>query len=177
MKNCFEREHLFAYALEMLEAQDKLEVRQHVAECARCRGVLEEYRQLDRVLDSWQPLEPSPWFDARVRSKIAAVEESLPSLWGRVLAGLGWSRWMAPAVVTMMVVVVSAVMVERRPGLLPDSFTHIPGGANARSPANPPSPMSTPEMAEERTGGAATLDDYDMLASFDVLSELPKPGE
>ena len=40
MKNCFEREQLFAYALEMLEAQDKLEVRQHVAKCARCRGVL-----------------------------------------------------------------------------------------------------------------------------------------
>jgi len=173
MKNCFEREHLFAYALEMLEAQDKLEVRQHVAECPRCRGVLEEYRQLDRVLGLWQPLEPSPWFDARVRSKIPAGEESLPSLWGRVLAGLGWSRCIAPAVVTMMVVVVSAVMVER----LPDSFTHRTGGANAGSPPNAPSQASTPEMAEERTGGAATLDDYDMLASFDVLSELPKPGE
>ena len=177
MKNCFEREQLFAYALEMLEAQDKLEVRRHVAECARCRGVLEEYRQLDRVLDSWQQLEPSPWFDSRVRSKIATVEESLPSLWGRALAGLGWSRWMAPALVAMMVVVVSAVIVERRPGLLPDSLTHMTGSAKAGSPANARSQVSTQEMAEERAGGAATLDDYDMLANFDVLFELPRPGE
>ncbi len=176
-RNCFEQEQLFAYALEMLEARDKLEVRQHVAECAACREVLEAYRHLDRVLDSWQPIEPSPWFDARVRSAVATAEEGLPSLWGRILAGLGWSRWMAPALVAMMVVVMSAVIVERRPGLLPHSLTHITGSANEGSAANAASPVSTAEWAVERPGGTATLDDYDMLANFDVLSELPKPGE
>ena len=176
-RNCFEREQLFAYASEMLEARDELEVREHVAECAACREVLEEYRQLARVLDLWQPIEPSPRFDAWVRSAVATAEERLPSLWGRVVAELGWSRWLAPALVAMMVVVVSAVIIERRPGLLPHSLTHITGSANEGSAANTPSQMSTPEMTEEKTGGAATLDDYDMLANFDVLSELPKPGE
>jgi len=175
--NCFEREQLFAYALEMLEMQDKLEVGQHVAQCAACREVLEAYRQLDRVLETWQPIEPSPWFDARLRSAVATAEESLPSLWARVLAGLGWSRWMAPALVATMVAAVSAVIVERPPGIHPNFSAHVIGSVSPGSAANAPSQANTAEMAEERTGGAATLDDYDMLANFDVLSELPKPGE
>lgn len=176
-RNCFEREELFAYASEMLEAQDELEVRAHVTECAACRQVVEGYRQLDRVLDLWQPIEPTPWFDARVRAAVAIAEERAPSLWGRVLARLGWSRWLAPALVAMMVVVVSAVIVERRPGLLPNSLTQMAGSANKSSGANTPSRVRTTQMGEEGSAGAATVDDYDMLANFDVLSELPKPGE
>jgi len=174
-RNCFQREQLFACAFQMLEAQAELEVRQHVAECAACRAVLGEYRQLDRILESWQPIAPLPWFDGRVRSAVVTTEESLPSLWGRVLTALGWSRWLAPALIATMVVV-SVVIVERRPGLLPSSLTHITGSANEGSEANTASQASTLEMAEEKTEGTTTLDDYDMLANFDVLSELPKPG-
>jgi len=173
-RNCFQREQMFACAFEMLEAQDELEVRQHVAECASCRAVLGEYHQLDRILDSWQPIAPLPWFDGHVRSAVVTAEESLPSLWGRVLTALGWSRWLAPALVAMMVVL-SVVIVER-PGLLPSSLTHIAGSANEGSEANTASQVSTLEIAEEKTEGTTTLDDYDMLANFDVLSELPKPG-
>jgi anti-sigma factor RsiW len=175
MKNCLEREQLFAYALEMLEGQEKLEMQRHVAECAICRKALEEYRQLDGVLDGWQPLQPSPWFDARVRSAVARAEESFASPWARFLAGLGWSRRMAPALVAMMVLVVSAVIVERRPNLLPRSVTYITDRANDGSAANALSQLSPAELAGGRAVGAATLDDYDMLANFEVLSELPKP--
>ena len=161
--------------MEMLEAQDELEVREHVAECAACREVLGEYRQLYSVLDLWHSIQPLPWFDERGRSAVGTIEESLPSLWGRVVAGLCWSRWLAPALVAMMIVVVSAVIVERRQGLLPNALTHITGSANEGSTGMSSSRTGAPEMAEEKTEGAATLDDYDMLANFDVLSELPKP--
>jgi len=81
---------------------------------------------------------------------------------------------MAPALVAMMVVMMSAVIVERRPGLLPNSLKHITAIANEASAANARFQVSA--WAEDRTGRTATLDDYDMLANFDVLSELPKPG-
>jgi anti-sigma factor RsiW len=176
-RNCFERELLFAYALEMLEAEDELEVWEHVAECAACREVLGEYRQVDSVLDLWQPNEPPLWFNQRVRPAVATPGESILSLWGRVPVGLGWSRWLAPALVAMMILVVSAVIVERRSGLVPNSLTHITGSANEGPAAISSSQGGAPERAEEKTEGTATLDDYDMLANFDVLSELPKPGE
>jgi anti-sigma factor RsiW len=172
--NCFEREHLFAYAGKMLEARDEIEVRAHLAECAACRKVVEGYRQLDELLDLWQPTAPSPWFDARVRAAVAAGELRSASFWGRLLAGLGWRRWLAPALVVIMVVA-SAVIVQRRPGLLSRSGAHV-GGASQASRANVPSQVGTPEEGEEGTTRASTVDDYDMLANFDVLSELPKPG-
>ncbi len=174
--NCFARERLFAYASKMLEARDEVEVRAHLAECAACREVVEGYRRLDRVLDLWQPTDPSPWFDARVRAAVAAAEERALSLWSRLLAGLGWSRWLAPAMVAMMVVV-SAVIVERRPDLLSHSGVQM-AGANKASGANMSSWVGTPGKGEEATaaeGYVSTVDDYDMLANFDLLSELPKP--
>ena len=172
--HCLERERLFAYASRTLEGRDEVEVGVHLADCAVCREVVETYRRLDEVLDLWQPTAPSPWFDARVRAAVAAAERRPPRLRDRLLAGLGWSRWVAPTLVVIMAVT-SATMIERRPGLLSGSGAQVAGASKA-SRANAGSQVAAPETEEEEgITGASTLDDYDMLANFDVLSEIPAP--
>jgi len=172
MTHCFDRGRLFAYCAKLLEGRDEAEVRAHVAECAACREVTEEYRQLDRALDLWEPAEPSPWFDARVRAAVASAEEHAPGIWARILAGRGWGRWLAPAMVAMMAVVVSTVMVER-PGLFHRAVTQTarltPGVQTGASPTGP-------QVSEGEETAAEVSDDYDLLANFDIISELPKTG-
>jgi len=175
MTHCFERAKLFAYCAKMLEGRDEAEVRAHLAECAACREVAEEYRRLDRVLDLWEPAEPSPWFDARVRAAVASVEEHAPGLWARLLAGWGWSRWLAPAMVAMMAVVVSTVMVER-PGLFRHTVTQTAQTARLAPGAQAGASPSGAQVTEEEGTAAEVSDDYDLLANFDIISELPKTG-
>lgn len=172
MTHCFERERLFAYSARLLGEQDEAEVRAHLAECAACLEVAEGYRQLDRALDLWEPAEPSPWFEARVRAAAVSAEERAPGLWARLLAGLGWGRWLAPALVAMMAVVVSTVMVER-PGRVPQAVNQTAGvtpGAQAGAT------RASVQVTQDKEGIAEVSDDYDLLANFELVSELPKAG-
>src|SRR5260370_8739353 len=108
---CVEREKIFAYIHHLLESRQAGQVRAHVAECARCRAVIAEYRKLDSVLEEWKPIEPSPSFDARLRAAIertAPVHAPLPCL------GIPALRWLAPAAILPLVVVSSALVVPVR---------------------------------------------------------------
>jgi len=80
---------------------------------------------------------------------------------------------MALALVVIMVVM-SPMMIERRQSLRSHSGAQV-GGASKASGTNVWSQVAAPETEEEGTTGASTVDDYDMLANFDVLSELRAP--
>ena len=101
--NCLEPDRLFACTSKMLEGWEEVAVVAHLAACTACREVVEGYRRLDQVLDLWQPTAPLPWFDARVRAAVTAAGQCAPSRRDHLLAGLGWSRWMALALVVIMV--------------------------------------------------------------------------
>lgn len=179
---CVEREKLFAYRHQLLDGREEGAVRAHLVECGQCRASLDEYRRLDAVLEKWKPVEPTPGFDARVR---AAVEQRatapVSSLWG-LSWGLAWGfrslRWLAPALA--MVVVASVVVLRTRPSR-PTSGGALPqAGPQVASQAAPPA-ASGAEMdgGEEELSlykNLLVLEDYDMLADFDMLSELPKSG-
>jgi len=171
--SCTEREKLFGYAQRLLEPREEHEVRAHLESCPTCRAAAEEYLKVDTLLEEWTPLEPSPSFDARVRE---AVEPSGASRSLLGLFGFPGLRWMAPALVTVLVVVAFVAVLHVRHGR---RAAHAPAQASSM-PAAPDAPSAPPT---ETMGGEEEvklyqnlfmLEDYDLLAEFDLLSELPK---
>jgi anti-sigma factor RsiW len=196
---CCEREQLFAYRHRLLAAREEEQVRAHVAECAACRAVVEEYGKLDELLDDWRPAEPSPWFEARLRAAIAS-ESAKPygSRWPFIP---GWARWLAPALGVALVLVASLAVwrsrrVPERPVTLPVASVPAPRAPqNSVTPAPATAPSPTPQVARLKPTpplrpaqpavkaeeddlslyeNLTVLEDYDLLANFDVLSELPR---
>jgi len=175
---CLEREKLFAYRHQLLDGREEGAVRAHLADCGPCRAALDEYRRLDSVLEEWKAVEPRPGFDARLRAALeqsaTAPPSSLRGLWGTIW-GLGSLRWLAPALALAVVVVVSVVALRLRP-------PHPAPGSAVPQAAQPPMPSAgagapSEADAEEELRlykNLPILEDYDMLADFDVLSELPK---
>ncbi len=177
--NCLEREKLIAYRHQLLDGREEGAVRAHLAECGRCRAALDEYRRLDSVLEEWKAIEPTPGFDTRLR---AALERSATapasSLWGlrwSPIWGFGSLRWLAPALALAVVVVVSVVALRLRPPH-PAPGSAVPQVAQVPVPSAGVGAPSEAD-ADEELGlyrNLPILEDYDMLADFDVLSELPK---
>ena len=191
--SCFEREQLFGYAHRLLDEKELAAVRAHLGECSKCGEVVESYNRMDAVLEEWKPVDPTAWFDAHVRQAVLA-QPPQSTAWG--FWGMGWVRGVALA--TLAILVVSGVIwFTRRPRVIPDSSTV------AARHLNPPAPTpAAPEVATVnhavvppphperplkaatvvKSGGAPTVDDEDavtadddeLLANFDVLSELPK---
>jgi hypothetical protein len=183
--DCFERERLMAYAAKLLDPADHALVDAHLAAgCQACGAVVGEYRRLDSVLEEWKPVEPSPWFDTRLRAAISSAESSK----GRHrVFGLGRIRWLVPALTAMLVVVASVVAVRRvrradhagnaiaqkAPPVAPSpsqasQATAVPGGLSVQPGSVGPGSADAAAQAAE---------DDEMLANFDVLSELPAPSQ
>ncbi|MBZ5514044.1 MAG: hypothetical protein LAN62_04220 [Acidobacteriia bacterium] len=195
--NCMDRGQLFSLAHHMLDAGEETAARAHVAECTRCRQVLEEFERLDAVLGEWKPVEPSPWFDVRLRAALAVEGEGG---WRGKLAAMQWARWLVPAAV--VAALVFAVVVMRQPSpppqpvarqttprsqrIVPAPPASQPEAGRGSAPATLAQKPSAPiegigagsaalREKDETTGedDLKALEDYDMLANFDVLSELP----
>ena len=189
---CPEREQLFAFAHRLLEARDQADVQAHVEACPQCRQVVTGYHDLDHVLDEWKPAGPSPWFEARVRQSIESLQ--LRTTWGAWFA-TRWVRGLALASLAVLVGV--GVLVVRRANR--PSVVHEPVAQQGSSQAPPlpsqeaakvqPPAASPPQHRREVVAqpviqtadkGSSVdedlqaLEDYDMIANFDVLSDLPK---
>jgi hypothetical protein len=193
--NCLDHERLFGYAHRLLGEQEVAQVRAHLAACLRCREAVERYESLDAVLEEWKPAEPSAWFDARVRQAVEAqgLRNAARSLWG-----LGWVRGLALASLGVLVIAGVVWLTHRhRPVSTPSTLaTQQPHQtATTQAPAEVaklnPAPVAPRQAVKTRKPApvaqstaaslnddedALTLDDYDLLANFDVLSELPKRG-
>jgi len=75
---------LIAYLDGRVTVHERREVEQHLAACAECRARLEGFRGVWKVLDDAPAADPSAWFDARLRQRIAA--EPAPGVWSRMAA-------------------------------------------------------------------------------------------
>ncbi len=172
--NCLEREQIFSHASKMLDARKENEVRAHLESCAACRAIAAEFDKLDAVLDAWRPAEPSPGFDARVRAAVTASDSAKPRLFG-----IHWSQFVAPACLVVLVVVATLVVFERRRPAASRTTAYPTAGQAAPPPKQGsalPAQASAPADENELSlyQNLPVLEDYDMLANFDVLSELPK---
>lgn len=191
--NCVEREQLFAYVARMLEGREETMVREHLEQCARCRTAAEELRRLDAVLDEWRPAEPSPWFDTRVRAAVAAMRAKKTR---RPFFAWPWEKLWVPALALLVIIVAALAILRTRPS--PQAPQPVAQKEQPMQPAATKSPEAQPEMlAQSETPSAAQpgtatpsvedeltlyenlgiLEDYELLANFDILSELPHGGQ
>lgn len=173
---CQEREKLFLFVHQMLEGHEAERLRQHVAGCAECARVAEEYRQLDTALDDWNAAEPSPWFDAKVRSRVAANPPK--ETW---FFGFGRVRTLA-AGMAALVLIVGAVVVFHHQQVVENHHSAISQPQAETASVAPQTPATTeaarqPLSADEQLKmdeNLSVLEDYDVVSNFDALSELPQ---
>ncbi len=148
--NCERMENrLIAYLDGRARAAERREVEAHLAACSACRTRAEEFRLLWGVLDEVPMRDPSPAFDAHLRTRIAA-EPPRPSPWA----------WLVPqprlAFAVSLLLLLSLWMSSLPPGEKPG----VPGPAGS-------------EAEFKMIKDLPVLEDYDVLANFEALSELP----
>jgi len=140
---------LIAYLDGRASVRERREVDQHVAACAGCRARVEEFRGVWKLLEEAPAPEPSAWFDARLRQRIAA--QPPPALW-TLLAG-----WLP------------------QPRLALASLALIAVGfwAALAPPPNRPAPAAMNEQEEFRMiKNMQVLENYEVLKDLDALNEL-----
>ncbi|SRR5579871_41409 len=154
--NCSQIETLMLdYAAGRLAPGDRASAEGHFAVCEGCRRRAEGFRAVSAVLEDWETPEISPWFNARLRARIAE-EESFEWNWKRAFA------WLAqPAAVAAFAAVVAvgslAVWTSR-----PDVNVVAPKQAIS-NPARP-----NPKVDELMP----VVEDFDMLADFEVIQDM-----
>ena len=171
---CNHREKLFLFVHQMLDFDEADRMRRHLAGCGECARAAEEYRRLNSALDDWNTAEPSPWFDNKVRARVAAS--------GRMNSGLfGFDRVRTlVAGAAALVLVLVAVVVFNHPKVAeinqPVSSQQQTVTASAPPQASEKiEAMKKPLPAEEQLKmdeNLSVLEDYEVVANFDALSEL-----
>ena len=175
--DCLEREKIFALAQHMLSGREREQASAHLGTCDHCRSIFQGYQRIDSVLDEWSPAaETSPWFEARLRAAIEA-KAARPD---RSFWSLDWSRWMAAPALASLLLVASLVAIRygwiaNQPPPRVASKSPVVAMKPASKPVNP-SQVTSQESNQELKmyQNLPVLEDYDMLADFDVISELPK---
>jgi anti-sigma factor RsiW len=187
---CLETEALISYAYHLIDEPAAAQVRAHLGECPRCREIVEQHGRLGALLDEWKAAEPTPGFDARVRQAVEA-QQARRKAWG--FWGWDWARGLALASLGVLLVA-GAVWFTRNHRSASNSsggrsVSYLSGVAMQR-PQQASSPQAPAQagvktaqgMPELKSAGVSfnedkdtqALEDYDLAANFDLLSELPK---
>src|SRR5579859_1073789 len=135
---CLEEEQIFAYAQHLLQPGEEDKVRSHIEQCSVCEKASLRFQTLDAVLDEWKPVEPSDWFDARVRAAVAS-DPSARS--GFTFFGLRWAQVLAPACLVLLLVAGSLILSRVRPAHVPR-----PAAQQIVQPASAPSAQVEEEL-------------------------------
>jgi anti-sigma factor RsiW len=190
---CLDTEKLIRYAYHLSDEAAASEVRAHLGKCLRCREIVEQYGRLDALLDEWKVAEPTPGFDARVRQAVEA-QQARRAAWG--FGSLGWARGLAVAALGVLIVAGSVWIIRAhyrtsnsarvatrqvQPPMGPQASTSATKllSANVAPPAGVRPAHAASELGSSRAVAkddqdALALEDYDLAANFDLLSELPK---
>lgn len=151
--NCQQIEQsLIAYLDTKAKPAERRRVEAHLAECAACTERAEQFRLLWGVLDELPTVAPQPEFDAAVRARVAREPRH---------AGF-WASFVPS---TRLVFSASALLAC---SLWLASFTP------SYKPAASIAPVAQSSEADfGMIKNLPVLEDYDVLANFDALSELP----
>jgi anti-sigma factor RsiW len=126
-------------------------VEEHLAGCSACRNRAEDFRTVWGALDDLPMISPSPAFDATLRARIAA-EPARRGLWG-------WLPSPRLAFALTALVAMSAWMASMPRITINDvAMTGAPVEADFGMIRDLP-----------------VLENYEVLSTFDALSELPAP--
>jgi hypothetical protein len=190
---CLDSERLISYAYRLMDEPAASEVCKHLEECVRCREIVEQHGRLDAVLSEWQSAEPSPEFDVRVREAVGALEAQREG-WG--FWGWQWARGLALAALGVMIVAGvawyghnhrgdsrSSQVATRQPqittgapvsGQTPDQQTQADAAEAHVTPAQQVPDLRLAGATSSGDKDALAMEDYDLAANFDLLSEIPK---
>jgi hypothetical protein len=136
------------------------EITGHLAGCPGCTGKLEEFRQTMALLDEWQPLEPSQYFDVRLQARLRE-EMAKPQA--------GWLAWLRRPVLAAALTVLVGVGV----GLFSTqrSVTDKQPGRDETAAVEPQTNQST-EPGTAVSDLQALDKNLDLYADFDLLDDL-----
>ena len=148
------KKKLVAYLDGNLAIAERRQMETHLAICAACRERAAEFRSVWDVLDELPVLEPSTAFDNRVRERVRQ-EPIRAGFWSWIVP----SPRMAFAVTALLIA--SIWLSSFQPGRL--AVTHPPAGATVQNT----------EAEFGMIKDLPVLEDYDVVTSFDALSELP----
>jgi anti-sigma factor RsiW len=139
---------LLGYIDGRLKESEQQEMEKHLAACPACTVRVNEFRSVSSLLDELPQIEPSAAFDVRVRARIAA--EPVKQNW--------WS-WVGAAprvLVAASMLLLATVWVGQRPA----------------DNANMASSNSGDETQIMQDQDLPVLENYDVLANFEPLTEL-----
>ncbi len=169
---CPDQKTLFEFSHRLMGAWKEDAIRAHLAACQGCRAVVEEYAKLDAMLAEWRASEPSSWFDERVRAAIEDAPTASRRFWVS-------EHFRALAVASLAMIFVAGGLIIFRGHSLRRTTTPRAGKTEHR----PQAEAMTGTVVRARDLSAEeevrmdknlpVLEDYDMLADFDVLSEWP----
>jgi len=141
---------LLGYIDGRLKDGEQREMEKHLAACPTCAVRVNEFRSVGSLLDELPMIEPSSAFDVRLQARIAA--EPVKQSW--------WS-WFGAAprvLVAASMLLVATVWVGHRP-LDRVDIANANGGEETQAMQDQDLPV---------------LENYDVLASFEPLTELPQ---
>ena len=177
--SCGERENVFLLMQEMLGPHESELMRRHLANCTECARAAEEYRRLDSALDDWAVAEPSPWFDAKVRARVAANDQKKSVFWG-----FGRVRALAAGVAAVVLILTAVVVFNHQKvaeinqplSSQAQPVTITPGQRVPDTTEAVRQPLP-PEEQLKMDENLSVLEDYQVVANFDALSELPQAND
>jgi anti-sigma factor RsiW len=133
-----------------LKVSEQQQVEAHLAACAACRARVNEFRAVSGLLDELPLIEPSGAFDARVRARVAA--EPVKQSWWTVFAPSPRAAFAAS------LLLLATIWIGSRPGNVNPTNSAVNGAVQNIDPNDLP-----------------VLENYDILANFEPLTELPQP--
>jgi anti-sigma factor RsiW len=142
---------LLGYIDGRLKESEQREMEKHLAACPACTVRVNEFRSVSSLLDELPQIEPSPAFDVRVRARIAAEPVKQD-----------WWAWLGAAprvLVAASMLIAATVWVGHRP-------------ADNTNMANFNGGDETQIMQDQ---DLPVLENYDVLANFEPLTELSQP--
>lgn len=172
--NCQQIEsQAIAYLDGQLSAGEREAVQIHLQACSACRDRLQGFTGVFGLLDQWEGIQPSPYFNARLERRIEqeAAARSAPQRWLDSLGRLFPQPVANPffAVALFAVVAFAVLLTHYSPGSMQSAEIAEPPVVAAISPGLEPG-LEIDEVALYRD--LSVLEDWDVLRNFELLQEL-----
>ena len=151
---------LIPYMDGKLAPRERVEVEMHLQGCSSCAERAKGFTEVSGLLDAWEGIEPSPFFDVRLERRIKQGSHSagwLETLWSG-LQSLPLGR---PAFAAAMVAVIFLAVVLV--GYSPSTSESLAGREQQPMVAS---------LAGEMDYLVPVLEDWDLLRNFEVVQEL-----